>query len=138
MKMRIDFMTVRLITWYCFSVIFGIFPIFIAVGSSGKELLDVLSHGELSAIAAVLVAGAMGELFAGSREDKTPRQKTIDVLLGFANLSVFSANVIAYSHAVALPERTSAAMQQFSVQQSIVFFTGAVLVGGVSIIWVAS
>jgi len=74
---------IRLSVWLTFGVVFGLLPLLISLAKEGMSpdglhLADVLGHGELMIVGAVIAAGALGEFVADA------------VIYGFADTSPLS------------------------------------------------
>ena len=88
----------RMICWFCFGVICGLFPLFFeglreAGASGGLHLTGVLGKGELLIVSAVVSARALGEMF---RVGFPSHEDIARILVGFGCLISCVANSVAY------------------------------------------
>jgi hypothetical protein len=93
----------RLLLWLVFGVVIGALPLYAdgvkeALSAGGFRFNDVLGQGELLIVAAVIAAGAMGELFIAKISDKE-RNYSI-VACGFCLLFCIG-NTLAYASSTA-------------------------------------
>jgi hypothetical protein len=90
--------TVRLVVWMLFGVVFGLLPLAAAglrdaMSQRGFHLAKILEGGELFVVAAALAAGAGGELIGAAYRGE--RSLTV-ILAGFACTAMLTANVMGY------------------------------------------
>ncbi|MGH3784886.1 MAG: hypothetical protein ACRDRO_30815 [Pseudonocardiaceae bacterium] len=132
-------MVIRLAVWLLFGVVIGLLPLIAriiqdAMSKDRFSFTEVFRSGELFIVSAVIAAGAMGELFAGSVSSRLsgalrtselwPRLLTI--LAGFWTLLAFAANTMAYMAVPTAPQSTV-------MHLSLAFFPITVLASGLSI-----
>jgi hypothetical protein len=124
--------TKRIIVWFLFGAIFGLFPIFAAgireaFSTSGFDMDVVLQHGDVFVVSAVLSAGAFGELIAGASRGVN---FYLAVIAGFSCLVAFAGNVLFYTYAAGGSPREIATISFWS-------FPVTLLTSGLGI-WVAA
>jgi hypothetical protein len=123
---------VRVVCWFCFGVICGLFPLFFdgvkeAGSAAGVHWDGVLGNGELLIVSAVVSAGALGEMFrAGfpSHEDLTR------ILIGFGCFLACVGNSVVYM-------QVSSSSSHFIIESSAYGFVFSLLASACAI-WVVA